>query len=274
MAVTYGFFNSVGGDRKYSALQMGSIFDGIIKDGIYQALGDAFAVTAGTGMQVRVGSGRAWFDRTWTLNDAPILLAISPADLLQKRIDVVVIEVNSTLSTRANSIKVVTGVATTHPVVPSLQNTETVHQYPLAYVHVDAQATAITNAKIENQRGTGKCPWVIGPLETLNASTLYASWAAQWNAWFANITADSNNIAEAWTEKKNEEFAAWMATLRTNLDNNAAAALLTRILDLESRMDQGTESRIVYDSLRDSNGESILDSSGNPIRTKLVYQVV
>ena len=44
MAVTYGFYDSTGGDRKYNALQMGSIFDGIIQDGVYANIGNAFQV--------------------------------------------------------------------------------------------------------------------------------------------------------------------------------------------------------------------------------------
>ncbi len=38
MSVTFGFYNSVNGDRKYDAIQMSSIFDGIIRDGVFQHL--------------------------------------------------------------------------------------------------------------------------------------------------------------------------------------------------------------------------------------------
>lgn len=40
MAVTYGFFNSVNGDRKYNADQMSSYFDGLVTDGVYEKIGD------------------------------------------------------------------------------------------------------------------------------------------------------------------------------------------------------------------------------------------
>ena len=39
MSVTYGFYNSINGDRKYNALEMSSIFDGIIVDGVYMSIG-------------------------------------------------------------------------------------------------------------------------------------------------------------------------------------------------------------------------------------------
>lgn len=44
MAVTSGFFNAVSGDRTYSAEQFGALFNGIITDGIFHAVGEAFRV--------------------------------------------------------------------------------------------------------------------------------------------------------------------------------------------------------------------------------------
>lgn len=41
MSVTFGFYNSKEGDRRYDAIQMSSIFDGIIQDGILQHVGTA-----------------------------------------------------------------------------------------------------------------------------------------------------------------------------------------------------------------------------------------
>ena len=44
MSVTSGFFDSINGDRKYNAEQMSSIFDGIVTDGVFQNIGEAFRV--------------------------------------------------------------------------------------------------------------------------------------------------------------------------------------------------------------------------------------
>ena len=64
MAFTYGFFNSLNGDRKYTAEQLSSIFDGLITDGVFDSIGDILATVPGSGMQVIVKSGKAWFNRT------------------------------------------------------------------------------------------------------------------------------------------------------------------------------------------------------------------
>ena len=54
MSVTYGFYNSKNKDRRYDAIQMSSIFDGIIRDGILQHVGTAMMVKESTGMMVNV----------------------------------------------------------------------------------------------------------------------------------------------------------------------------------------------------------------------------
>ena len=39
MTVSYGFYNSLNGDRKYNARHMSMIFDGIIRDGVFMSIG-------------------------------------------------------------------------------------------------------------------------------------------------------------------------------------------------------------------------------------------
>ena len=94
MAVSSGFFNaseqSGNRDRVYSAEDFGAIFDGIISDGIFEKYPDSvydsetdtwspFKVVPSenstTGhLEVVVRPGRAWFDKTWTLNDADLTI--------------------------------------------------------------------------------------------------------------------------------------------------------------------------------------------------------
>lgn len=77
MSVTFGFYNSKEGDRRYDAIQMSSIFDGIIQDGILQHVGTAMVVKESEAMIINVGVGRAWFNHTWTLNDALLPLVVT-----------------------------------------------------------------------------------------------------------------------------------------------------------------------------------------------------
>ena len=172
MTLSYGFYNSVATDRTYDALQMGKIMDGVIEDGVFPSIGDKLMVVPFSGMQITVGEGRAWFDHTWTLNDADYNLTHDAADATYSRIDIVAIEINSELAVRANSLKIIKGTPASVPVAPTLTNTSTIHQYPLAYVTIPKNTTTITADMISNKVGTVLCPYVSGPLATIKYEEL------------------------------------------------------------------------------------------------------
>lgn len=196
MAVTYGFYNSLNKDRMYNAEQMSAIFDGIITDGVFSAIGDALMPVAGTGMQVIVKTGKCWFNSTWTLNDAQLPLDIETADVSLTRIDAIVVEINSAVATRANSIKIIKGTPSANPAKPTLSATETLHQYALGYVTVAANATAITSGDIEVNVGKSSCPFITSVLQQTDVDELFNQWEAEFNTWFANIQAQlSGDVA-------------------------------------------------------------------------------
>lgn len=216
--VTYGFYNSVNHDRKYDALQMSRIFDGIIRDGVYMTIGDCFRVTPGEGMYVIVGTGRAWFNHTWTLNDARLPITIPQAEVILNRYDAIVLEVDHRVQVRANSIKVIKGVPATSPVYPSLTKTDQVSQYPLAYIYVGERATSIRQADITNMIGSSETPFVTGVLETINTDMLIAQWQDQWNRFFENQTADM----EATNKKWKDQWDRWYNRYTTDAEHQFA----------------------------------------------------
>lgn len=196
MTITCGFYNSVTGDRVYNAQQMSSIFDGIINDGVFASIGDYFLVTEGTGMQVLVGSGRAWFDHTWTYNDANIALAVTTADALLDRIDVVYLEVNEDSGVRDNKVDILDGTPASTPVPPTLTSTSTVHQYPLAHILVEAGVTEIIPDNITNKVGLEETPFVTGPLSVISTNELLVQWEAEFGTWFDSIKGQLDGEAE------------------------------------------------------------------------------
>lgn len=195
MAFTCGFFNSENGDRKYNAEQMSAIFDGIIADGVFTTIGDHMAVSAGTGMQVLVGTGKAWFDHTWNVNDAAYPLAIAASDVTLSRIDAIVLETNHSDSVRLNKLRVVQGTVASTPVKPTLTNSEKVHQHPLAWVTVAPGVTQIAASAIENAVGTSACPFVTGIIATTSIDDLFNQWNGEFDEWFDNLKAQlSDNV--------------------------------------------------------------------------------
>jgi hypothetical protein len=191
MSVTYGFFNSVNHDRKYDASQFSRLFEGVFNDGVFASIGTGLVVVSNplVPMGVNVGIGRAWFDLTWTDNDAILPLEVAAAHPILNRIDAVVIEVDFTEAVRANSIKIVTGTAASNPSNPAMVSTELVHQHPLAYIYVTAGVTEITPANITNRVGTSDCPFVTGLLQVLTIDTILTQWNGQFDDWFENVKA-------------------------------------------------------------------------------------
>lgn len=187
MALTSGFFNSKNHDRLYDATQVSTLFEGLINDGVYQGVGKIFKVSANSGMSVTVDTGRAWFNNTWTRNDAPIVLTVPTAEQVLKRIDAVVLEVNSLETVRNNTIKIVKGTPASSPAKPTLTNNEDVHQYPLAYITVEPNVTKIIQQKIQNAVGTSACPFVTGIIDTLDIDDLIAQWSSEFDVLFAEL---------------------------------------------------------------------------------------
>ena len=178
MSVTYGFYNSKNKDRRYDAIQMSSIFDGIIRDGILQHVGTAMMVKESTGMMVNVG------------------------------IDVVVLEVDARESVRANAIKIIKGTPATNPAKPTMISTTDRWQYPLAYIQVNSGVTSIRQANITNAVGTSECPFVTAPLEKMSIDALVAQWKDQWDAFYEKETSDMEATNAFWKD----QWSKWFST--------------------------------------------------------------
>lgn len=250
MSVTYGFYNSINGDRKYNALEMSSIFDGIIVDGVYMSIGDALNVQSSGGMGITVGIGRAWFDHTWTLNDSLLPLTLESSDVLLNRIDAVVLEINNNTEVRRNEIKIVKGAPASNPVRPTLVKNELLNQHPLAYISVPKGATSISQSNITNAVGTSECPFVTGVLEGMNIDNLVAQWGAQWAEWISSNTS---------------EFESWFQEMKDQLSTDAAGNLQA------SKMDKATYDAdgdgVVDEAEKVSNALTLKNAAGEVVAT-------
>lgn len=225
MSVTCGFYNSLNGDRKYNAIQMGRIFDGLISDGVFATVGNALIVKAANGNTVNVDTGKAWFNHTWTVNDAILPLELPEADILLDRIDAVILEVNASAMVRQNTIKFLKGTASSTPVRPSLENSEEVHQYPLCYIYRKYGATAITQADITPMVGSTETPFVTAMLQTVSLDILLGKWQDELNQFVNNQTQE----IDKWVANEEKEFNEWFTGLKEVLDGNVAGNLLNLI---------------------------------------------
>jgi len=180
-------------------------------------------VTVGSGMTVNVGIGRAWFNHTWTLNDALYPITIDRSEVLQDRIDIIALQIDSSVAVRTNSFVVIKGVASSTPVAPALILTDTLKQYALCEVYVTRGSSSITPGNITNRVGTSTTPFITGILETMDIDALLVKWEAQFGSWH---------------QTKRDEFQAWFQSLRDILDEDAITALTLRVLDLEEGFEE------------------------------------
>jgi hypothetical protein len=105
---------------------------------------NGLAVAAGTGLQTTVASGSGFVIGHFYNNDASLPLAHSAADATFARLDLVVLELDLTdLNAPAINAVVVTGTPSGSPALPSLTQSSTIYQIPLAQVAVAALATSV-----------------------------------------------------------------------------------------------------------------------------------
>ena len=249
MSITCGFFNSLNGDRKYDASQMSSIFDGLIIDGVFASIGTAFAVKAAGGLTVNVGVGKAWFDHTWTVNDAVLPLTAPEAEVLLDRIDAVVLEVNATESVRENTIKFVKGTPSSAPVNPTLENEGNVHQYPLCYIYRKYGTAVINQADITSMIGTESTPFVTAILQTISLDELLGQWQNELDL----FTAAQEQEVSDWIANEESGFTAWFDQMKADLQSEQAA------LDQWVASEQ-TDFLAWYNQMKDQLSE---DAAGN-----------
>lgn len=213
MAIKSGFFNSVNGDRKYNAEDMSHYFEGLITDGIFESIGDKFQVTAGSGMTVNVGTGRAMIDCHWMKNDATYSIAIDAADVQLNRYDCVVIKLDLNDSARKMSIELIKGTPGKHALVPVFNDTQTVKYLWIAAIYVAAGVTSITQGRIYDMRGKARCPYVTGLIEQVDTSQLFAQWQDACEQYYDEMTTE---MTAFFTDKQNE-FESWFDTLTGTL---------------------------------------------------------
>lgn len=195
---TSGFFNSVNGDRLYNADQMSAIFNGLITDGVYMSVGERLAVQPNSGLTIQIATGRGWFAKRWVDNTTPHLLVLEAADVTLNRWAAVCIRVDTTETERKAEPYVKYSEYATDPVKPTMERTETVNEYCLAYVYLKAKATAITAADIEDTRADANlCGWVTGLIEQLDTTTMWTQWTDSFYSWFNGLQDLINENTEA-----------------------------------------------------------------------------
>ena len=230
------FFNSVKGDRKYSAEDWASYFGAIIGNGVFPEPSNGLHIEKYSGMRIRIQPGKAWINGYFYTATASFVLSLNTASGSQDRIDRVVLRWD-----RVNrEIK-----------AADLQRDADIYELCLAEVYVAAGVTKIDQASITDKRlDSDLCGMVASLVEQLDTTAFNAqleAWMAQYQAetgerlnlmasdmesWFAGQKVRLSTLED----ECRETFYQWFNSLVHTMGQDEAAHLLELITENRERI--------------------------------------
>lgn len=201
MAFYSGFFNSKGLDRTYTAEDFTSYLSSIICNGIQDNYGDCFAITANGDLTVTIGSGKAWINGHYFINDTSHTLDLSKyVDESLNKYLVIGIYCDTSDSVRKCDMEVKAGTAETSPMIPGFTNTKTRTYITLASIYLRAGTTEIKQSNISDYRDNNtRCGYVrciLGKCKVTDMLSQLAEIAEQMKSYNTTVLQLTNQVAE------------------------------------------------------------------------------
>ncbi|MDE5737099.1 MAG: hypothetical protein K2H93_01900 [Oscillospiraceae bacterium] len=177
--ITYGFFDSVDGDRKYNADDISNFFLKLISDGVFPTPANSMQVQEVSGMTVKVSAGWGFINCKWINNDSDLYLTLDEPDIILDRKNRIVIRLNR--DTRLIEIAIKKGIPaeSAYTAPPELQRDESIWELSLAYINVepDAKNRGIRQMDISDERPYEHlCGWVTGLIQQIDTTNLFAQY--------------------------------------------------------------------------------------------------
>lgn len=228
MTIMSGYFNSISGDRKYNSETMSKYFAGLITRGVLQNYQGKFLVTANTGMNVSVATGKAYFtDGKWIESDSVVTLTLDPSDVILDRIDRVVLRKDMNTNARLGSLILKKGTPATSPVAPALESNDLVEEISLATIHVGKLVESISQSNITDTRADSDvCGFVTGLIKQVDTSDLYLQYQQAYDEQY---------------EEFEQDFNEWFSQLREELSTS------TLVREYTNRVYSAVEDQTVFD---------------------------
>jgi hypothetical protein len=202
MALKFGFFNSINGDRTYNADDMTKPYNRIVSNGVFADENGTtgFKVESHSGLQIKVNSGNGLFKNKWCELTADELLTVPTPNVSYPRIDTIVLRVDE--NNRTMSLEYIQGTPAGTPTKPTISNNDLVKDYRLANITVPANAMNITASNIEDTRYSSECGVVSNLLQNSDLTSMYSQWQSNFEEWF---------------NEKKAELATWFAQQEQSL---------------------------------------------------------
>ena len=168
MAFYSGFFNSKGLDRTYTAEDFTAYLSSIICNGILDTYGQNFKLTpASSGLGVILGTGKAWINGHYFVNDARYSIDLSEyMDESLPRYVGIAIYLDTTESVRSVSLRLFPGTPAESPQLPTIPQDEDHVRLLMYAVRLNPGATSLTERDWydyrEDANVCGYCKCILG----------------------------------------------------------------------------------------------------------------
>ena len=182
MAEPFGFFP----DTPYGPEDFTGYFTDFYANGIHAEDTSYFQVLENNGMTLTVKRGTAYVDGHFFKPPTDLTVRLAESDVEYPRIDLVVIRcdyVNENIR-----LEVITGEPNETPTIPEMERNAGVYDLGLAAITVNANAFEITQIDIKDLRfDTAYCGVVVGKINTINTTDLFAQYDASWQKFAAQL---------------------------------------------------------------------------------------
>lgn len=268
MSFRSGFWNSIDGDRTYSAEDMAIPFEGVITDGVFANWGDAFKPTVTDTSTVTIGSGKAWLFHKWIINDAVYQMSINVSNYASStEARTIVVCLNLKTKSYWRSAEFAVEEQRNYGSYPDMLNriTDRSRQYtlPLFAINFAAGDSSIQQSNVTNLIGTQWCPYVTAPVQTVTVDDIRAKWDASYGVLMNDVVGNARTKANEAENNFEASFNTWFATLKNQLDTNQAANLQNQITSLTHKLDQFVSTGTVENTLQFYSGNSLVDFTTN-----------
>ena len=244
MAISYGFFNSVNGDRVYKASSFNDFFAGLVsQNGIFSSYLNALEVSVVDLTTINIASGKAIVDSCWFKNDTVFELNLEPPDALLTRQDSVIIRKD--FANRTISFEVVTGTPASTPVSYKPVRNTSFYELVLARINIPANASRLDYSNVIDTRfNNDLCGVITVLIEQPNVEQVKDLYVERYGALFVEM--------QKWQAEQQEQFASWFEKLSDTLNVDTK---ITRYTATVTTTGDLTQSILIPESLNYIKGD-------------------
>lgn len=268
MTFRSGFWNSIDGDRTYSAEDMAIPFDGVITEGVFAKWGDAFKTTVIDTSTINIGSGKAWLSKKWIQNDSVYQMPINVSDYAsstEPRTVVVCLDLKVESYYRFAQFYIVEmrNYSSYTDMLNQITDRTRQNTLPLFAINFDAGDSSIQQSSVTSLIGTSWCPYVTAPVQTITVDDIRAKWDASYNSLMHDIVGNAQTKANEAESNFEASFNTWFLTLKNQLNTNQAAHLQDQITALTNQLNKLVTTGTVENSVQFYSGGNLVNFTTN-----------